>query len=622
MKKFLLSILAFCGVAYGAAAEDAAADVTVLLDADFTVFTDGSEANPTTLYSSSFNQKIAGFNYASGVSSAGGKLLIGPSGYIEAKQFEALPTTGSATLRVTAEVKMLDSYGGCVQIKRGYSSDQVNIVVESDEWTSVTTYVSGYNNSSSSRMRLQPYLSVNGLYIKSLKVEYSPDFIAAPEAYLPSDADGTQFTATCSRVGGASKYEADVFSVDAAGNPDYFVQDVELKALGVYSLPEAKITGLDPATTYYYVVRAVNASGAKSDDSEPVKVVKKLTTIAAPEALAASNVTEAGFTANWTGVDDAIAYMVNTYSTETLTEAQNVNVFEEDFSGVTIGSLSSIEFSGDINDFTKVPGWETDFNKAYAAGYFVFSPYSDPGVLITPEIDLSACGGVFTMTINAATGAYGTFKATENTLTVELLEGEDVTETAAVATCDKTGFADFTFSFTKGTATSRLRITYTQTEGDSNKLFIDEISLAQMMEAGTVVTKQLASEQTEATTLDVKLALYQGKEYSYGVIAIGETVVGSGTSAAVSTIQSELSNKVTVKLTTTGIDEVGYEAGAAAWKEAEGVIGVRGSDVAVHDLMGRTLLHRVLPEGTHTVRLNVRGLVIVTVDGRSYKIVL
>lgn len=623
MKKFLLTILTFAAATGFAKAQEAADNVQTLLDTDFTVFTDGSEESPKTLISSTFNSKVEGYYMTSSISSAGGKLLIGPSGYIQAKPFTALPTTGGGTIRITAEVKMLDSYGGAIQFIRGYSTtDAVTALVESDDWTTVTVYAGGYTSSTSSRLKIQPFLSVSGFYIKSLKVEYSPDFIAAPEVFLPSDADGTQFTATCSRVSGASKYEADVFSLDADEKPVYFAQDVELKALSAYSDPSAKITGLDPAITYYYVARAVNANGKKSENSEVMEVVKSISSIAAPEALAATNVTEDGFTANWDAVADAKYYIVYTYEKETLSQATEAPVFAEDFSGVTVGSVSSIEFSGNLNDFTKTTGWETDGSKAYAAGYFVFSPYSGPGVLTTPEIDLSADGGKFTVTLKGFTGAYGSMKATENTIGAELLVDGEVVETATAFKCDKKGLADFVFTFTKGTADSRIRFTYTQAEGDANKLFVDEISVEQLLPAGTVISNIIGNQSSESTTADVKLTPKTGKSYSYGVVAVGQTVVGTGSSAAVGEITSAVSNLVDIDFAGAGIEDVIADAAPKAWKAGEGTIGVNGSNVAVHDLMGRTLYMQSLPAGTHTLNLGLRGLLIVTVDGTSYKLVL
>lgn len=623
MKKLLLTILTVAASLGHARAQASTDNVQTLINTDFTVFTEGSEESPKSLYSSSFNSKVEGYYMVSDVSAAGGKILVGPNGYLTLKQFESLPSSG-ATIRVTLEVKMLDSYGGALQLIRGYSStDIVYATVESDDWTTVTLYAGGYTNTTSSRLKVQPFLSVSGMYLKSLKVEYSPDFIAAPIAYLPTDADGTKFTASCSRVAGASGYEADVFSLNDKNEPVYFSQDVELKALSAYSDPSAKITGLDPATTYYYVARAVNADGKKSENSEVMEVVKKISSLDAPEALSPTNITDDGFTANWDAVTDAKSYIVYTYEKETLAETTEAPVFDEDFSGVNVGTVSSVVFNGNLDDFTKVPGWEADYSsKAFAAGYYVFSPFSGPGTLTTPVIDLSADNGNFTVVLTAFTGAYGAMKATSNTIGAELLQGDEVIETATTLTCDKAAPADFTFSFTKGSANTRIRFTYTQVNDDSNKLFVDAVSVKQLMPAGTEMSHLLGNQSSATTSADIKLTPKAGKKYCYGVVAVGQTVTGSGANAAVGEILSEVSNLVDVDFTGAGIGEITADTAPKAWKAGEGTLGVNGSDVTVHDLMGRTLLHVTLPAGNHTLSLRARGLVIVSVDGISHKIIL
>jgi len=622
MKKLLLSILSVVCTLGFVNAQATADNVQVLLDTDFTVFTEGSEESPKSLYSSDFNSKVEGYRSIYDVYAAGGKILVEPSGYIQANTFSDLPTS-SSTIRITAEVKMLDPYGGAIQFVCGYTtSDAAYAVVETDEWTTISVYAGGYTGTSSSRMKMQPYLSVNGMYVKSLKVEYSPDFICAPEAYLPSDADGTQFTASCSRVSGAAKYEADVFSLNDNGEPVYFAQDVELTALGTYSDPSAKITGLDPATTYYYVVRAVNANGNKSEDSAPIEVVKAISSIAAPVALAATNIAQDGFTANWNAVDDAKSYIVYTYEKETLKEASEVAVFAEDFSGVNVGSVAQIEISGNLNDFTKTTGWEySSFSNAFASGYYVFAPFSDLATLTTPVIDLSANEGKFSIVLTGFTGSYGYMYATTNTIGAELLVNDEVVETATTLVCDKEVASDFAFNFTKGTANSRIRFTYT-INGDNQKLYVDEIKINQLMPAGTVISNVIGNVSATGTSAEVKLTPKAEMEYCYGVVAVGQTVIGTGANASVGEILSGVSNLVDVDFTTLGIGDIATDDAPKAWRESEGIVGVNGSNVAVHDMMGRTLYRESLPAGIRTLNIGKRGLVIVTVDGASYKIAL
>ncbi|MDE7473276.1 MAG: hypothetical protein K2M68_06805, partial [Muribaculaceae bacterium] len=416
------------------------------------------------MFSSQIVSKIPEISFASGVSSAGGCLLIGPSGYLELKAFSNLPASSGCTLKVTAEVKMADEYGGVIQFLKSYTT-LASIAVENDDWTTISDFAPDFGYTA--KLKIQPYLSVSGFYIKSIKVEYSADFVAAPEAYLPNDANGIEFTASWSTVSGASQYELDVFSLNDNQEPVYFMQNEVVKPLSVYSDPSKKVTGLDPETTYYYVVRSVNANGAKSENSEVVEVIKCISSMEAPIATMATDITATGFTANWQAVDDAIGYQVNYYSRKAIEEASTVTVFNEDFSGVTKGTIVSVSYdTDDLNTMTKVPGWLTDFSKTYAAGYYVIYPASAEGKLVTPAIDLSQNNGKFSISIKAAAGAFGSFYTSDNTIQVAIVEGDDINnltviESAEAQKISSKDFIDYTFDFTQGTTTTRLLITYT-----------------------------------------------------------------------------------------------------------------------------------------------------------------
>lgn len=619
MRKVLLLFVALFAI-LGAKAQDTA-DVKVLLDTDFTVFTEGSEEAPKNLYSTDFNKLATGYSYVSGVAAAGGKLLVKESGYLQLNSFSDIPTSGG-TIRVTAEVFMLD-YDGMIQYQPSYSSaDYVNEFVETGKWVKVVTYVG--NMRSSSRLKLTPFLSISGFYIKSLKVEYSADFIAAPEAYLPTDADGTQFTAACSVNSSATQYEADVFTYDKDGKEVYFAQNVELKKLTAYSTSATgKVTGLNPEETYYYVARCINANGAKSGNSEVVKVVKKLTSIATPKALDATDVSSTGFTANWESVADAQSYLVNVYSKTTLTKEEKISVFKEDFSGVTVGSESSLEYSGDLNSYTNVKGWTTDLSKTFAKGYFVIYPSGSTGNVVTPAIDLSSADGKFEVVLKAATRDYAGFNSSADTLKVELvdLDGK-VIEAAPAKILDKAGLAEYTFDFTKGTKDSKLSITFIKVDGSSMKLFLDDVDVFQTLPAGSVLDRQLSSLPCEGTTLKVEQSLEEGVQYEYSVIAVGETVEGTGAYAAVAAIESDESNRVKIELKGSGVGEIEtIDAAPKAWKESTGVLVVKGYKVVVADMSGKVLLRNVSDkEMSYTVNYN--GIVVVLVDGKSYKFAL
>lgn len=625
MKKLLLTVLTML-VAFGINAQSDA-NVKVLLDADFTKVTEGSEESPKSLMSYQLSGIVDGISSINGVSAAGGKILVSESSTssITLKSFgstSGLPSTGG-TVRITARVKMKD-YSGGFQYQPGYSSaDYVSEYImdeKANQWVDVVSYVGNVRSTSS--IKMVPFLCVAGFYLESLKVEYSDAFIATPEAYLPSDYDGTQFKAECSAVAGATKFSADVFSLDAAGNRVYFVQGAELKKLSSYSSSaSATITDLDPTKEYYYVAFAETAT-AKSEESNVVKLIKKIDSVAAPKALEATDITAAGFTANWEGVEGAVGYSVNVYSKITLSETQKLAVFNEDFSGITFGSPSSLDYGNgkDLNDYTGSKGWITDSSKTFAAGYYVIYPISKSGTLITPAMNLSQCDGKFQFILKAATRSYSGFEASKDTVTVAILDADDKVIESVDKTIDQADFADYTFNFTKGAENCRLSITFTQSDGSSMKLFIDEVTVMQELPAGSVVERQISSHSTDQTSYKVAMTLDEYTDYYYTVIALAQTVIGSGASATVGEIESPESEKILVKLVPMAVEDVVVST-AGAWKSADGELTVTGRSIIVADLNGIVIFRNDSAE-VQTFTINKEGIVVVIVDGQTYKFAL
>lgn len=125
---------------------------------------------------------------------------------------------------------------------------------------------------------------------------------AAPVATAASNMTGTSFQANWDAAAGATGYRLDValdswFTSFVAGYNDLEVGNVTLHT----------VTGLASGTTYYYRVRAVNASGASADSNW----IEVITVPGDPLALAATAVTATGFQANWNAVSGAGDYYLD-----------------------------------------------------------------------------------------------------------------------------------------------------------------------------------------------------------------------------------------------------------------------------------------------------------------------
>lgn len=139
MTKFLHLILTvvFCLGTFGSRAQ--AAEVTTVLDADFTQFTSGSPTSPVdfpSYGSGSFTSTFPSW-YVYKVAQAGGALLIKDGGYVQTKTIN-LSANGGVS-RITVRMKAMDDYGAAIKISAGYSTaGSTTEYIYSNEWTDVT----------------------------------------------------------------------------------------------------------------------------------------------------------------------------------------------------------------------------------------------------------------------------------------------------------------------------------------------------------------------------------------------------------------------------------------------------------------------------------------------------
>lgn len=129
---------------------------------------------------------------------------------------------------------------------------------------------------------------------------------AAPPTVTTTDVGQTGFKANWTAILGASHYFIDV-STDAL----FTAYVTGFNSLQVTGLSQV-VTGLSANTTYYYRVRAANASGSSANSI----AVTVLTGPTAPVAIAATNVGQTSFTANWNAVVNATGYKVDVSGNE------------------------------------------------------------------------------------------------------------------------------------------------------------------------------------------------------------------------------------------------------------------------------------------------------------------
>lgn len=608
MKKLLRSLSLAAALVLSLSAASAAE--TVLAEADFSTLTKGSEDAPE-LFTS--NYALTGDLRSWTVvrnktGEAGGSLYLGDGGSVKSGYLSGVTTNGGA-IKITAVVKLNKADAGIVQLTYGYSDTQ-QIIVENTDWTTVEFFVQPTSASSySNQATIAPMWLADGMFVKTIKIAQSPDFLSAPTANQPTNADGTSFTATWKAVTGATKYFIDVYSYNAAGDKVMFIENQECTTTSY------KVEGLDAATTYYFVVRAANETGV-SGNSEEIEVVKYISELAAPVVKIASCDEEGNFTATWDAVDDAESYSVTVYKEETLTEATEANVLVETFNAFTSGTMTSIEYIYDrhlaaLNE----PGW-TGYNMACINGAIGITPYGSDAYIVTPAMNLSGNDGKIKIVINMCANNVGSFK-TGDEVNFTLVDAEDNESEPVKVTIDQLGFADYTVNLNGGTAATKIKIS----SASNNKIFIDNIEVKQLKPAGFVNSTTYLQDDTEATSYTGKIEFAQNTQYKVVVVANGRTV----SAGEISGISSPASDPVTIS-GTSGIGNVADSAEAVTIaKSGHGVITVTtpaATTVEIYDIAGRLVTAQPVAEGSTSLSVNASGLVIVKAGAKVAKIAL
>lgn len=615
MIKHLRIMLASAFVAMLPVAADAQS-VTTIIDQSFAAATAGTEDSPEafTSYGSGSFSSLFGYRWSqSGVMSAGGSILITDGGYIYQS---AYASSSNGPVKVTVECRMRDDYGGAIVLKFGSTtnpSTSTTHIIEDNNWHSVefVTAVSGYSN----YVRVEPFLSASGVLVKSIKVEQSTSFLSAPVALQPNQADGSSFTARWNAVTGATAYFLDVYSYN--GDNKVFA----IENLNVGNVTSYAVSDLDPAVDYYYVVRVSNGEATSSDSNE-IEVVKIVTSLDTPQTVSATGITESGFTANWQPVADAQGYTVNLFRHETLQSETNVAVYNENFDEINEGTLESTTWVSNINRFLTVEGWETE-DVDVAAGHIVLNPFGGTASATSPAIDLSKNGGAFTVTFNINYGSFGAYYI-GGSMVVNLLDASgNVVETQTIVT-DANEFKDYTVSFANGAQGSRIQMQYVDSEdsyASSYRIFINAMTVSQVLPAGSVVDTKVQSTETAETSYQFHVTLSQDISYSYTVQAFVRTVVAG----SIDVLFSEASAPQDVEFSA-GVDSViAGENAVKIGREAAGVIAVELPEatlVEVYDLAGRKLFSNICPQGHTSVAIDASGVVIVRAASTVAKIAL
>lgn len=218
-------------------------------------------------------------------------------------------------------------------------------------------------------------------------------------------------------------------------------------------------------------------------------------TLEQPEAKVATNITSTGFTANWGAVENAEAYCAFVYKKQKVTKSGEQVIIDEDFSGITRGSIIEPAGGDDMyvdlaeHGFSDTYGWSV-----YAYPYYVAGMVD--GLLYSPYLDLRGDNGHFKIVITS-------YCTDGDQLRVES-HGKDGKEVKFVTTHvanGSTGMSTDVVEFDNGCKDLFFTI-INNTAEVANADFIDRVQVLQNLNAGDEINIMVASNETIDATTD------------------------------------------------------------------------------------------------------------------------
>ncbi|MCL4549473.1 MAG: fibronectin type III domain-containing protein [Bacteroidetes bacterium] len=157
----------------------------------------------------------------------------------------------------------------------------------------------------------------------------------SPTCQAATSINQTSFYANWDSVSTATGYKLDI-AIDT--NFNNILSSYNNKDIG--NITSYLVTGLMPATTFYYRVRASNAVGT-SPSSNVISVTTLPNAPVAPTALAATNKTQTGFIANWSSSTGATGYYIDIAIDPNFSN-KLINFNNQDVSNVTFFQVTGL----------------------------------------------------------------------------------------------------------------------------------------------------------------------------------------------------------------------------------------------------------------------------------------
>ena len=252
---------------------------------------------------------------------------------------------------------------------------------------------------------------------------------------------------------------------------------------------------------FLFTVQAVNGGESAT------KLLGVSAALPAPVAQDATDITESGFTANWTGVEGAQSYQLQVSTTDSFPIEEPDELIEEGFDGVTSKDTLPEEwaFEGTFDTYPSSGGEAPPSIKLSKNG----------ATLTTPEFKLNMKGGLVFWTKGNGSGTNMT-----SVLKVEQLVGEDWLEVDSFVPSTAAKGETKQYENVDKNAT-RFRFVMVKPTGAVGNIAIDDVKVL-TLKAGAALVVDESEIDAEATSFAVD-GLKPGTTYYYRIRAIGNS---------------------------------------------------------------------------------------------------
>lgn len=224
-------------------------------------------------------------------------------------------------------------------------------------------------------------------------------------------------------------------------------------------------------------------------------------TLDKPAAKVATNITASGFTANWGAVDNAEGYAVFVYDRKPVTADGEVTIVDEDFSGITIGSLNEPE--GGDEEYVDLSAYGYALSYGWSAYAFPnYIPSMVAGLIYSPYLDLRGNDGKYKVIVDAYCNDGDEIRIESNGK-----DGKEIKTAKAQVEGGAAGIAEVTFEFENGSKDLFFSV-INNTAKDGAPDYFDRIQVKQNLKKGDVVNYMVGgNEAVDAVDEDTNLPI-------------------------------------------------------------------------------------------------------------------